>query len=453
MPYSEFHACRSNAGDTETITLLDTDGSTLYETDYGGLLLQIIKLDDVITLSRYIARYPQAALAPGEVEYYDPFWVAAAHGSTDALRVLLEHYTIDPTRTQPLDERGFLLLNAACRQPPLGMVHARDRHGETALLSAAASLACLSSDVEDRSQDSCDYIRDRVARGEELMHLILDRGASARDAIIIPAQRDDNWWCFYWNVEGIKVLLDRGVNVADWVALRDSIGRLPLHWAAAGPSLCGEFRFQDDTVLRIVNIFNPLLVSDPSTINVQDKQGATALHYAVGSHAAYGSQHSDHAVRFLCRNGADASLQDSNGQTVLHISALRSVDSEPIDTALLDLLVAHGANITTTDTNGNTTLHIMARNLRQVQTVQFLLSRGADVNARNSQGNTPLHEAMRGTLRPRENREGKIEEVTLTGSHKSAGCNDSSPSGSCGQSHSRLDGPAERRWGVTATDT
>lgn len=57
---------------------------------------------------------------------------------------------------------------------------------------------------------------------------------------------------------------------------------------------------------------------------------------------------------------------DSNGQTVLHTSALRSLDSEPIDTALLDPLVAHGANMTITDTNGNTTLHIIARNLRQV---------------------------------------------------------------------------------------
>lgn len=134
MPYSEFHTRRSNCGDTD-ITLLDKDGTTLHETNYRGLLLQIIKLNDIATLNQYIAKHPQAALAPGEVEYYDPFWVAAAHGSTDVLHTLLEHNTADLARTEPLDKRGFLLLNVACRyaqlatarflldsKPPLGRV-------------------------------------------------------------------------------------------------------------------------------------------------------------------------------------------------------------------------------------------------------------------------------------------------------------------------------------------
>lgn len=170
---------------------------------------------------------------------------------------------------------------------------------------------------------------------------------------------------------------------------------------------------EDEIVPRIVAIFKLLLSDNPETINAQDKHGATALHYAVRSHAACGSRHSDGAIRFLCENGGDLSLQDSNGQTVLHVLALRSVDGEPLNTALLNLLVAHSANITTTDKDGNTALHIMTRNLRQVKAAQFLLSRGADVSATNAQGNTPLHEAMRGTLRPRETREKKIDNVTM----------------------------------------
>lgn len=73
---------------------------------------------------------------------------------------------------------------------------------------------------------------------------------------------------------------------------------------------------------------------------------------------------------------------------MLHILASRSLDGEPINTALLDLLVAHGANVGHADTDGNTALHIMARNLRQAKAAQLLLSRGADVGAKNLKGNT-----------------------------------------------------------------
>lgn len=114
------------------------------------------------TLSQYITKYTQAALAPGKVEYYDPFWVAVAHGSTDALHMLLEQYTANIAQTEPLDKRGFMVLDVAYRyvqlatarflldsQPLLGIVDARNRRGEAAILATAASLACLSCEVED----------------------------------------------------------------------------------------------------------------------------------------------------------------------------------------------------------------------------------------------------------------------------------------------------------------
>lgn len=82
-------------------------------------MLQIIQLNDIVSLSQYITEHPQAALAPAEVEYHDPFWVAAAHGSTNVLRILLEQYNVDPARTEPLDQRGFLLLNVAYQHAQL----------------------------------------------------------------------------------------------------------------------------------------------------------------------------------------------------------------------------------------------------------------------------------------------------------------------------------------------
>lgn len=121
--------------------------------------------------------------------------MAAEHGSTDALRLLLDLYNSDVTRTKSLDERRISLLDIACqhahikmarflleRQPPLGNVQRRSKYGDTALLRAASSLEIFSfEDFEDNNY-SLTWIRDRFARSENLTQLLLDRGASARDS-------------------------------------------------------------------------------------------------------------------------------------------------------------------------------------------------------------------------------------------------------------------------------
>lgn len=103
---------------TETTWLIDTDGTILNETDDCTLLNQIIRRNDVATLNRYLVKFPDRALATGEVYYYDPFWIAASLGSTEVLRALLKRYKVnydaDPSLIVALDQRGFLLLNVAC---------------------------------------------------------------------------------------------------------------------------------------------------------------------------------------------------------------------------------------------------------------------------------------------------------------------------------------------------
>lgn len=123
----------------------------------------------------------------------------------------------------------------------------------------------------------------------------------------------------------------------------------------------------------------------------------------MATHASGGRNHLYSIVTFLCESGANASLQDCKGQTVLHILAFWSVYGEPMDLNVIDLLIAHGANINHADRNGITALHIMARNLRQVKAAQFLIHRGADVNAKTLKGDTPLCEAAgRGALLKRD---------------------------------------------------
>jgi hypothetical protein len=72
---------------------VDENGITIYENEYGSLLSTICRFDDVAILSRYLANASRIVLGPGGSPQptYDAFWTAAACGSTNALRMLLEH--------------------------------------------------------------------------------------------------------------------------------------------------------------------------------------------------------------------------------------------------------------------------------------------------------------------------------------------------------------------------
>ncbi|KUL81749.1 hypothetical protein ZTR_09411 [Talaromyces verruculosus] len=455
------------------VCLHDQDGTILYETDDAALRNQIIRLNDLEKLKQYIEKDPARALAPAVPFYHDPFFVAAESGSTEALRLLLDLYNSGTTKTKSLDERKISLFNIACQnahidmacflldsQPPLGDIRRRTKFGDTAVLSAASSLENFNfQDFKDKDY-SLEWIKERFARSEELIHLLLDRGASARDSNTVGFFRDQydeeklqprdtvlslaitrassglvkrliengadkdrkDWYArmnntsfggsqisaqnvsvlhigsLYWNVEGIKVLLDH--EGSDLLLCADSIGRLPFHWAAAGPNWHNELTRPDSEVgMRIMETFKLVLVADHDVINLQDKEGATALHYAVSSHAGCGTRNCIDAIRFLCDTGSDASIKNNKGQTVLHVLAYWSLDGEPIDVDLIELLLAHGADISSVDTNGDTALHIMARNLRQVEAARFLVSKGADITAVNAKGNTPVHGVMGGLLR------------------------------------------------------
>ncbi|KAH8696474.1 ankyrin repeat-containing domain protein [Talaromyces proteolyticus] len=441
-----------------------------------GLLRKIIEVNDVTMLNQYIKSYGRIALDPAEL--HDPFWIAAKCGSANALQVLLEYYKADPDQTQALAARGFFLLNTACQyaqletarflldsDPPLGKAYTGDHRGGGALLSAAIY------------KDNRGWFRDRITRSEDLMHMLLDRGASVRDVVQVLRHSDDDntegklqqqqWPLLktvlgqavsrasykllsrliaegadvhtrqygmgdfsgygsaqevtalhigssYWNSEGVQALIQhrgREIDVAEMVSVSDSNGCLPLHWAAVGSS-DEDLLTEDKITSKIISTFKLLIDGNTSTINIQDKMGSTALHYAVESHAACGNRHAYLVIKFLCENGADASLQDYKGQTVLHKLALRSIDGAPIDRALIELLLAHGANLDHIDADGNTALHIMARILRQRQAAQILITLGANFHAKNVKGNISLHEAVVGVLRPRQNLEGNQENVT-----------------------------------------
>ncbi|KAM5345950.1 hypothetical protein ACJ41O_011811 [Fusarium nematophilum] len=348
----------------------------------------------------------------------------------------------------------FLLDN----EPAYADIHARDPSGYTAIGSAASLDGCGLTDLSAWQRESLD-------RSEKTMSLLLDRGACASDVVFLPWNRRHGdeasnvirdtvltlaarWAsselmqrlidgganvhakarhndCFldaenddlgvtalctssmHSNFDAIKVLLDRrgaGVDIADMVSSRDSRGSLPLHWAARNP-LYEEIRLTPtsrlaEMVQRIISTMELLLESNPATINIQDDHGNTPLHYASKNYGTLGKEHTD-IFKVLCDRGADASLLNNKRQTPLHTLCYCENGGMPIDAAAIAILLEHGAKATDADDAGNTPLHHAARNLDNLDAVDFLLAHGADVTTRNQRQNTPLHEAARGIVWPR----------------------------------------------------
>ncbi|KAL4745266.1 hypothetical protein BDW72DRAFT_211619 [Aspergillus terricola var. indicus] len=481
MAYQEFHNCTDEIFESRKI--IDADGAALYETESGSLLCKIIKRNDTKLLKQYITAWdlPSCGITITDIQSHDPFYMAAAHGSLDVLRVLLDVHLGNAHSVSIEEERGFSLLHVACQHaqieivkflldsdPPLGAVDDRDLEEWTPLISAAYSTGTFGKGVD---ADAADH-----ARGEALINMLLDRWASACNNVsfpttdidmtsegqLVPQQAEltvlglaitgssygmvkrllehgadiqqhleyySNGPGFWdngldvqdvtalhlgsqaWNVDGIRAVLDYyHEKRSDLISCCDSMGRLPLHYAAAGINPIFELSLLENTLVqKITSTFELLVPNDAEAvvklIKFRDKQGATPLHYAIRTHASCGSQGSNHAyyiIQWLCSRGANAGIVDFKMQTVLHRLAYWSLDGEPIDLNLIKLLLDHGCTLDTTDKDSETPLHILARHLRQAHAAKMLIENGARVDIVNKKGNLPLHEAMRGTMRPRE---------------------------------------------------
>ena len=89
-------------------------------------------------------------------------------------------------------------------------------------------------------------------------------------------------------------------------------------------------------------------------------------------------------VQLLLENGAEITVQDSDGNTLLHLTASR--DNE----AVILILLEHGADVSTTNARGNTPLDAAARKGHRVA-AERLLEHGADASAKGEAGMTPIH--------------------------------------------------------------
>ena len=100
MEYAVFHNYPDPSPWPEETYIKDDDRSKLYETEWCELKIRILERNDIAMLKRYMTVYGIGTLAPADSQNADPFWVAAANGSADTLRFLLEQYVSDPVNQE-----------------------------------------------------------------------------------------------------------------------------------------------------------------------------------------------------------------------------------------------------------------------------------------------------------------------------------------------------------------
>ncbi|HML19622.1 MAG TPA: ankyrin repeat domain-containing protein [Candidatus Dependentiae bacterium] len=165
----------------------------------------------------------------------------------------------------------------------------------------------------------------------------------------------------------VQILLENGAKID----LMDQLGYTPLHIAA-------KHGYED--------IASKILEINPHVVDIQNKQGVTALHNAsLGCH--------ENIIRLLINHGANKDIRDRSGATPLHVAARYG------KIASVNILIEAGALITR-DVYGCTPLHYAAQNGRKV-IVRILASHYPDsVNIPDNTGATPLHFAVKMTRYP-----------------------------------------------------
>ena len=125
-----------------------------------------------------------------------------------------------------------------------------------------------------------------------------------------------------------------------------------------------------------------LLLDMEADINERDSYGETALLEAVSNNHLS-------CVKVLIERGADATISTTQGESVLHRAAWRSIGSDMMN-FLLEYGVGTRGLVNMEDTNGDTPLHHCSCNSHiALEHTKALLQAGASLTIKNKAGETP----------------------------------------------------------------
>jgi ankyrin repeat protein len=177
----------------------------------------------------------------------------------------------------------------------------------------------------------------------------------------------------YWaiatnNLETVRHLIQKGADPT--VANND--GSTPLHAAVYH--------------VKSIETVSLLLGNEQVDINRRDKNGLTALHYAINAMEREQSNNVE-MVRYLLEKGADPTIRNNDGTTPFHLSTTFLTNTD-----VLGLMLENEIKIDIDEkkNDGLTALHI-AIGKSNLTTARLLLSKGANPNIVDGDGRTPLH--------------------------------------------------------------
>ena len=243
-------------------------------------------------------------------------------------------------------ERACVLKAATVNSHSLGCAR-----GDTALHYAVSLDYC-----------SCDVLNCLIENGADVN---VRKEYSKRTPLMIAAHCK--------NLNAVEFLLKHGAIVD----VQDKRNKSSLHYGVEGALLSGDTSF--DVVSCLLN--------HGADINAPMNGKYTALMMACRS------QHV-RLVKFLLQQGANVQVKDKDGKTALHFACELTLTWKPASCDLLNCLTENGADINALRKDNRTPL-MVASSCGGVDQITFLIKRGANVHLQDKNGDTALHHAAR----------------------------------------------------------
>ncbi|KAK3324381.1 ankyrin repeat-containing domain protein [Cercophora scortea] len=343
---------------------LDLDSVTIGDTE--ATIIRLLDWDDIGPFYEVILSHPGVDVNIPNTNNKTPLHFATRKGNHAAVKLLLAHEAdvnwLSTDKTTPL----FF----ATSKPEI--LRALLEAGANPNLGENYGFTCLMDNI---------WFWDNV----ESLELLLEHNAALESEYNGPTDYFAGWTALtfaadYGNTAVVRLLADAGANL-------QHVGEdgIPiLHYAAMSPrdptgklAVLLEFLTRLNPALHVGTPVQNLkrLLNAGAEINIQDKQGQTAL----TSQSGHGNVE---AVKLFLERGADVNACGGQFGYALNAAAMMS---RP---AMIDQLIENGARWDIKDYMGRTPIHFAA--LQGVQNFQKAVEIGCDLAAHDVTGRTAL---------------------------------------------------------------